>query len=222
VTGTSTAHGTDRALPARTGHHSSRRRAGIAALAGAAAAGVGYLARVPDLAPVIGWLVAGLTFLVWTWTKVWPKDADETARIAVAEDPTRPIADALVLFAAVAAMLAVALVVIRGAGEPVRLGLGLFAIVVSWAVLHTVFTLTYARLYYTGVDGGIGFNQDARPRYSDFAYVAFTVGMTFQVSDTNLTSTEMRRACLRHAWLSYLFGAVILAVTINIVAGKVG
>ena len=65
----------------------------------------------------------------------------------------------------------------------------------------------------------IDFNSDGPPRYSDFAYLAFTIGMTFQVSDTNLTSGDIRRAALRHALLSYLFGVVIIAVMINLLAG---
>jgi uncharacterized membrane protein len=65
----------------------------------------------------------------------------------------------------------------------------------------------------------VDFNQDAPPRYTDFAYMAFTIGMTFQVSDTQLTSAEVRAAALRHALLSYLFGSVILAATINLLAG---
>jgi uncharacterized membrane protein len=52
----------------------------------------------------------------------------------------------------------------------------------------------------------------------DFAYLAFTIGMTFQVSDTNLTAKPIRRTALRHALISYLFGAVIVALVINIVA----
>ena len=63
------------------------------------------------------------------------------------------------------------------------------------------------------------FNQDDPPRYTDFAYLAFTIGMTFQVSDTNLKTSEIRATALRHALLSYLFGSVILAATINLVAG---
>lgn len=69
--------------------------------------------------------------------------------------------------------------------------------------VHTVFTLKYARLYYTGTDGGI----------------SFTVGMTFQVSDTDVSDKGIRRTILRHMLLSYVFGAVIIAVTINLVAG---
>ncbi len=90
--------------------------------------------------------------------------------------------------------------------------------VLSWAVVHTVFTLRYAHEYYAAPSGGIDFKNDAPPDYQDFAYVAFTVGMTFQVSDTDVQKRVIRRTILRHALLSYLFGAVILAVTINVVA----
>jgi len=68
-------------------------------------------------------------------------------------------------------------------------------------------------------DGGVNFNQDAPPRYLDFAYLAFTIGMTFQVSDTDLQTGSIRATALRRALLSYLFGAVILATTINLFSG---
>jgi uncharacterized membrane protein len=103
----------------------------------------------------------------------------------------------------------------------VEIGLGAGSVVVSWLVVHTIFTLKYARPYYGGDsrEGGVDFENDVRPPYSDFAYLAFTIGMTFQVSDTDLQSAAFRRLALRHALLSYLFGAVILAATINLVAG---
>jgi uncharacterized membrane protein len=86
-------------------------------------------------------------------------------------------------------------------------------------LIHTIFTLSYARLFYDHDQGGVDFNQATPPAYSDFAYLAFTVGMTFQVSDTAVTSRAMRATVLRHALVSYLFGAVILAMTINLLAG---
>jgi uncharacterized membrane protein len=92
-------------------------------------------------------------------------------------------------------------------------------VAVSWAVVHTVFTLRYAHLYFEDPVGGIDFSSDADPDYRDFAYVAFTVGMTFQVSDTEIAKRTIRRAVLAHALLSYLFGAVILAVVINVLGG---
>jgi len=93
---------------------------------------------------------------------------------------------------------------------------------VAWGVVHTVFTLRYASLYYTPPDeGGIGFNQKAPPRYADFAYMAFGIGATFQVSDTEISKSEIRTTVLRHSLLSYLFSVVILGATINLVASLV-
>jgi uncharacterized membrane protein len=90
---------------------------------------------------------------------------------------------------------------------------------VSWTLVHTVFTLKYARRYCSGTAGGIDFNGTGAPDYPDFAYLAFTIGMTFQVSDTNIRSRPIRRTALRHAWLSFPLGAVIIATSINLVSG---
>lgn len=86
-------------------------------------------------------------------------------------------------------------------------------------MVHTVFALRYAGLYYSGPDGGVNFNDNEKPAYADFAYLAFTIGMTYQVSDTALTTRAVRHTALRHALLSYLLGTVIIAATINLAAG---
>jgi uncharacterized membrane protein len=109
----------------------------------------------------------------------------------------------------------------HGGTKAYLLAIGLVSVVFSWFSVHTVFTLVYARLYYGDEPGGIEFNEPDRPDYLDFAYLAFTIGMTFQVSDTNLTTKTIRRTALRHALVSYLFGAVILALAINIVASLI-
>jgi uncharacterized membrane protein len=155
---------------------------------------------------------------------VWHLDAAHTARQAVAEDPGRAATDMLLLTASVASLLAVGLVIVRagnssGAAESLQAGLSLASVVLSWSVVRTVFALRYASLYYIGPNDGVDFNQEDPPRYTDFAYMAFTIGMTFQVSDTQLTTAEVRATVLRHALLSYLFGSVILAATINLLAG---
>jgi uncharacterized membrane protein len=98
-------------------------------------------------------------------------------------------------------------------------GLALVSVFVSWALVHTVFTLKYARLYYAGTAGGIDFNGAGAPDYPDFAYLSFTIGMTFQVSDTDIQSKAIRRTALRHAWLSFPLVAVIIATSINLVSG---
>ena len=75
------------------------------------------------------------------------------------------------------------------------------------------------RLYYSGQAGGIDFNESSAPDSGDFAYLSLPIGMTFQVSDTNIESKQIRRTALRHAWLSFPLGAVIIATSINLVAG---
>lgn len=173
--------------------------------------------------PLIGWDVAAAAYLLWRRTMLWHLDAADTARLAVREDPNRAVADAVILVACLASLLAVGVLLAApetwvGASE-LSAGLGVTSVALSWAVVHTLFTGRYARLYYTGDGGGIDFHQDAAPRYRDFAYVAFTVGMTFQVSDTDLTSPQVRATVLRHALLSYLFGTAIVAAAINLLAG---
>ncbi|TNH31247.1 DUF1345 domain-containing protein [Micromonospora orduensis] len=188
--------------------------------------GAGLALVLPaSLAPLAGWDAAALSWLLLVWHKIWPLDAGRTAALAVHEDPNRAIRDVLLLVACSASLLAVGLVVASAHAAPAGLGrdlyggLGVLSVLLSWLVVHTVFATRYARIYYTGPDGGVNFNQPGPPRYSDFAYVAFTIGTTFQVSDTNLTSNEMRRTVLRHSMLSYLFGAFIIAVTVNLLAG---
>jgi uncharacterized membrane protein len=92
---------------------------------------------------------------------------------------------------------------------------------VSWTLVHTVYTLKYARLYYSGNPGGIDFNGSGPPDYPDFAYLGFTIGMTFQVSDTTISSRPIRRTALKHAWLSFPLDAVIIATCVNLVSGLV-
>lgn len=94
-------------------------------------------------------------------------------------------------------------------------------VILSWAVVHTVYVLRYAHIYYSTGGHGITFPGDEEPDYIDFAYVAFTLGMTFQVSDNSFTSRRVRRTALVHCLLSYLFGAAIIATSINVLAGLV-
>jgi uncharacterized membrane protein len=203
---------------------SAATRVSIAAVAGACA---GVLAALPgswQVGTLVGWDTAAAVYGAWTWATIWHRDPAATARLALREDPGRATADALLLVASVASVLAVALAITAGrAGGPraqdLRAALAVASVALSWTVVQTVFTSHYARLYYSHPAGGIDFNQDAPPRYADFAYLAFTVGMTFQVSDTTLQTTAVRAAALRQAMLSYLLGAVILATTINLVAG---
>jgi uncharacterized membrane protein len=193
---------------------------GAAIVGGAAAAVVG----AGRSAPLIGWDILAVVFCAWVWSTVWRLDAKSTASHAQRESPGRDLADVVLLGAAVASLIAVG-VVLFGAGHAngslkyLQAGFALVSVSVSWTLVHTVFTLRYARLYYSGRAGGIDFNEADPPQYSDFAYLSFTVGMTFQISDTNIESKQIRRMALRHAWLSYPLGVVIISASINLVAG---
>jgi uncharacterized membrane protein len=137
------------------------------------------------------------------------------------------LSDVMLVVAAVASLVAVVVVLseakhAQGAGKELLSLLGVVSVAISWFLVHTLFTLRYAVLYYTGRDGGISFNQKQPPRYADFAYFAFTIGMTFQVSDTDITEPVLRATALRHALLSYLFGAVVIASTVNLIANIAG
>lgn len=174
-------------------------------------------------AAIAGWAAACIVYIAWVWLSVWRLDADTTKDHATLEDPGRRTTDLLLILASVASVVAVVFILVdaKSLKGGAQLGVALLAIVsvaLSWTLVHTVYTLRYARIYYrTG--GGIDFNQKEPPRYSDFAYLAFTLGMTFQVSDTNIQNAFIRATVLRHTLLSYVFGTVIVAATVNLVAG---
>ena len=170
--------------------------------------------------------VAALVFGIWVWVTVARADAAATAQIARAEDASRAAAEAVLVAAAAASLVAVAFTLVQAseAGAPKRgllTALAVASVALAWTSVHTVYVLRYARLYYSPPDGGIDFHGET-PDYVDFAYLALTIGMTFQVSDTDLTGKRVRRAALHHALLSYAFGTVIVAITVNSVAQLLG
>ncbi len=208
----------------------SRLRFVVMVLAGASAFAVtGALGNWVD-APAVGWAVAALVYVGWVWLVIARLDPVETQDHATSEDPSRGVTDTLILIANLASLAAVAAVIVDShtQGTGARLSsaaLSLACVGLSWMLVQTLFTLRYAELYYSqdghagGEVGGINFNQDRPPQYTDFAYLATSLGMTYQVSDTNLGNHAIRLEALKHSLLSYLFGTVILAVTINLVIG---
>src|SRR3954447_8391222 len=170
--------------------------------------------------------VAALVFVVWVWSTIAGTDPAETANVARAEDASRSAAEAVLVGAGVASLLAVVFVLAQAgsSGTPARgllTGLAIGSVALAWLSVHTIYVLRYARLYYTPPDGGIDFHGDA-PDYVDFAYLGLTIGMTFQVSDTDLTGKRVRRTALHHALLSYVFGTVIVAIMVSSVASLLG
>jgi uncharacterized membrane protein len=178
-----------------------------------------------ELAVVLGWDVAGALFLASVWHLILRADATHTQRLATREDETRAVATILLATVCTASLLSVGYALgaaghSSGAARALLIAVAILTVTVSWTVLNTVYTLRYAHLYYGTRPGGITFGDGApAPAYRDFAYVAFTIGMTYQVSDTTLSEPRIRRSVLSQAVLSYIFGVIIIAGAVNLIAG---
>ncbi|HWT34353.1 MAG TPA: DUF1345 domain-containing protein [Microbacterium sp.] len=173
---------------------------------------------------VAAWGVLATVNVTWVLVLVWGMDAAQTRAHATAEDPGRRTARVIATIGSIASLAAVAVVLIQTKNEPVveSLVLALIAlgsVAASWALIQTDYMLRLAHVYYTEPVGGIQFNQDEDPMYTDFAYVSFGVGLAYQIADTNLTRNDVRRVVIAQSLLGYLFGAVILASVVNLMAG---
>jgi uncharacterized membrane protein len=184
------------------------------------------MAFVPwQLDVLVFWDGVAATFLLVVWSQIYRLDSAETATLAVREDETRTMTRFVLVGASTFSLVGVGLALAKATeeGGSTEILLSVFAvltIVLSWGVVHTAYVLRYAHLYYDPPPGGIDFNG-TEPDYLDFAYLAFTLGMTYQVSDTDIQNQAIRRTVLAHTLLSYVFGTVIIAAAINVVAGFV-
>jgi uncharacterized membrane protein len=181
----------------------------------------GYTVWQP--AVLLGWDAAVVLVVISVTVSVWKLSPSETKKAALKVDPSVPLSELLVLSAGIAVLAAVGLLLVKagnahGGEKAYLISLGVLSVALSWLLVHGIFTLRYARTYYGDPEGGIEFNEDDPPSYLDFAYLALTIGMTWQVSDTNLTTKQIRRVALLHALISYVFGAVIVALVINVVS----
>jgi uncharacterized membrane protein len=208
-------------------HLDQRQRLLIAAPLGAVAATVAAFFCPWQLSVLVGWDVAALFVVTTVWSFIAVLDADSTRQVATSEDDSRTVVDVIMVAASVISLIGVILGLAHARSHPggvssVLTGVAVFTVFLSWFTVHTLFVLRYAHLYYGEPPGGINFG-DAKepPDYMDFVYIAFTVGMTFQVSDTDIAQRAIRRTVIHHAMLSYLFGTVIVGVAINVVGNLI-
>lgn len=191
----------------------------VAGVVGAALAvpGVGWAAGL-----LLGWTVVAIINVVWILAVIWPMDAEQTRAHVKAEDPGRPIARIIALVGSVASLGGIVAVAVRSHSDPNNAFLvaatAVVAVIASWALIQVDYLLRYAHVYYES-GGGIDFNQEEDPMYSDFGYFAVGLGMTYQVADTNIRTNAIRRIVIAQTLLAYLFGAVILATVINLISG---
>jgi len=157
------------------------------------------------------------------WRALWPIDAESTSRHARRDEFEPHLEEVVVVAWALAGLITVVLLLLLGKTEerPLVALLALASVAMSWAGLHLMYAARYAYLFYSGARGGIDFNGSDPPAYRDFLYFSYNLGMTYQVSDTDVSSRTIRVVVLRHCLLSYAFGTVILATTINVVANVV-
>jgi uncharacterized membrane protein len=174
---------------------------------------------------------AAVGMLCTYWWKIWRADAAETKRHAAADDPGRNVAAFIVLIGVVFGFVSALSILGRGprgepAGHDVLIdALGFGAVIAGWFLIHMTFLFRYAHLYYRdrdrdpGSDRGLTFPGGEPPNDFDFAYFAFVIGMTFQVSDVQITSRNIRRLVLAHGLVSFGYSTAILALVVNIVSG---
>ena len=205
------------------GRFLSARRALLSLAAGLVAGVLVAVIATPRLLPLVAWTVTVTVLLTWVWRMSWPQDARGTKHLAEQESRSRST-DVWLLAAAVASLAVVVVALVQSSGQRdatavASVLLSVLSVTLSWALVNSVYAFKYARLYYLDEpdERGIDFKQDDPPTYSDFAYMAFTVGMSFAVSDTEPTASRIRRVALGHALLSYAFGTGVMAVAINLV-----
>ena len=168
---------------------SAHLRLAIAVAVGVVAGGMASLALDGLLAVLVGACGVSLAYVVLAVSVLWPMDAARTRSNSVREDFQPLVQEATVVALSLVNLLTIMVILVRGGTETRTTGavLGLLGILLTWAMLHLMYGARYAHEYYRHPQGGIDFNDDEPPRYVDFLYFSFNLGMTFQVSDTNVS-----------------------------------
>ena len=178
---------------------------------------------------VLAWTVFAGVSLLLAWAVIVSGDPATARRSAGFQDASRTLILIVVVLASCASLWGVwallgAAKALAGSAHVFAMVLAPVSVAISWCLVHTVFTLRYAHVYYGAGQihgthhGGLEFPGDHPPDYMDFAYYAFVVGMTAQVSDVQVTSRRLRRMTLVHGVIAFAFNTVILALTINVLA----
>jgi uncharacterized membrane protein len=183
---------------------------------------------------IAAWDAFALVTLFLTWLIITGLQHHQVKRVCEQQDLSRRVISVVVVLAASVSLLAVGLLLgpvkgVRPEYANFHLILSIIAIAGSWLLLHTIFGMHYAHRYFlinrhrgqgTALHG-LAFPGDAAPDYLDFEYFAFVIGMTFQVSDVEITARSLRRLVLMHSILSFAFNTLILALTVNVISSLV-
>lgn len=185
---------------------------------------------------LITWIAFGLCVIIMDWIIILTAHPAEIRKIASIEDSSRTLIFLFVIVASLMSLLAIMLLLLSTKNQSdavvtARVLLAMASVIVSWWLVHTIFTLRYAHMYYaTDPDddkklkhlGGLEFPGDEKePDYLDFVYFSFVVGMTFQVSDVEISARSIRRLAWLHGLISFAFNTAIVALSINVISGMV-
>ena len=203
---------------------------GLAVIVAAIAMAMGI---APLTGVMVGWDAFCLLLILLCWTTFFTMSQEQVAHNAQREDESRSTSFVLVGSIVSLSLIGILLLMRSTDGSPTQRALhhaiSLLGVAFSWLLLHTLYTLRYAHLYYAGSDApvptkgcGLDFPEDDAPDYLDFAYFSFVLGMTFQVSDVEISSKTIRRVALVHSFIAFVFNTTIVALTISIVSNLVG
>jgi uncharacterized membrane protein len=180
------------------------------------------------------WISFASMVIILDWIIILSSHPREVRKIAKLQDSSRITLFLTVSGASLASLVAIVFLLTSTKGHSKadfneHIILAISAVVISWWLVHTIFTLLYAHLYYdtdtdsgeTKTIGGLMFPGNEEPDYLDFVYFSFVIGMTFQVSDIEISSRYIRRFALLHALMSFAFNTAILALSINVISGLV-
>lgn len=194
------------------------------------AAGAFFIFRAESVPSTIltTWIGFALSIIILNWIVIFGAHPREIRKIASLEDSSRAFIFIIVLGAALISLSAIYILLKSTKGHAddevtANVFLALGAVITSWWLVHTLFTMRYAHIYYDKPDAptGLQFPDEPLPDYLDFVYFSFVVGMTFQVSDVEISSRRIRRLALVHGLVSFVFNTAIVALSINIISGLV-
>jgi uncharacterized membrane protein len=175
---------------------------------------------LPGLAGLLAWDAGVLCFLGVTHRVIADHSIDSMRRRAANLDTRTLVTKFLIVTAGCVSLYGIVRTLNALPGHPVlQVVLTGVTVLGSWSLIHTVFAIHYAHLYYSAPEGGLIFPGGGDPNYYDFLYYSFVVGMTCQVSDVQISDSRLRRLTLGHGVLSFFFNTVILALAVSVGAG---
>lgn len=175
------------------------------------------------------WDVFTFSYVGLSWIVFFTSSLDQIKIKAISDDGGRIFVFLIVLLSSLASMVTVTMLIVSkdtaNIPKAIYLPVIVSGILLSWVMVHSTFVFHYAHLYYdtneiTGTNmGGLDFPSCDNPDYIDFAYFSFIIGMTFQVSDVQISSRRIRRKVLAHSLLAFVLNTFVVALTINLIAG---